>query len=843
MKRQELYKQLRYIFLTGSIICLVFALAFTPNVINSNAQTEDFLEAPKQANHRILFLSSYDPLYFSAESQRKGIDAGLYPNAIEYDVVYMDTKNYETQKDIQTFHDFLKKRLATNKRQYEAILVGDDAALEFAIKFQNDLFASLPIIFFGINNLTLAEQASSLPNITGFYEQNYLEETLQLAMKLYPDVHTFYGMHDQSTAGKADANSFTALAQKYNSYTFQDFNVSKLSQSQIIAALEALPSNAILIYMTSYSDIYGNNYSIRARTETVVGHAHVPIFRNYICAGVPGVIGGTYMDFVVHCTLASHLVAEILDGRDIDTIPLRTETPPCTAINYQLMKDLHLDFSKLPSDTIFYNKPSSFLDYYGAILPPVSLLTLALLFLLAVAHTVSLLSREAENELKKSHDALEASHEELRYKAEYDEGLDILNRHTATEYLRNSFDANAVYSVVIIDIDSFKELNESFGHQVADSILQYMVAILRSMGKDKDWLLARYGGDEFLLVVPNETLDVEHPLIEDLLTQIRSPIPLGDETISITASIGISNSDGITPPEQHISNAENAMYEAKSQGKDGAFLYGEKMKERAREEALIKTALLEAFENNGFYMLYQPQINSQTLEVSGYEALVRMKAPGMYPGKFIPIAERNGWIWKIGRITTELAIQQLAAWKAEGKPLHPVSINYSSNQLNDNGYVDFVLELLARYDIPPCYLEIEITEGLFLEKSSLADQIFKRFKAVGIRLLMDDFGTGYSSLGYLSYLPVDVIKLDKSLVDAYLVNGKEAFIRDVIQMMHDLNKEMIIEGVEEQWQFERLRQFGADTIQGYFFSKPIPADEAINFTAAKIERQEALENA
>ena len=159
-----------------------------------------------------------------------------------------------------------------------------------------------------------------------------------------------------------------------------------------------------------------------------------------------------------------------------------------------------------------------------------------------------------------------------------------------------------------------------------------------------------------------------------------------------------------------------------------------------------------------------------------------------------------------------------------------VSVNYSSSQLNDHGYIDFVKELLDKYSVPACFLEIEITEGLFLEKSALADQIFKRFKEMGIRLLMDDFGTGYSSLGYLTYIPIDVIKLDKSLVDTYLVDGKDSFIKNIIHLMHDLNKEMVIEGVEEKWQFERLREFGADIIQGYYFSKPIPADEAITFT-------------
>ena len=193
------------------------------------------------------------------------------------------------------------------------------------------------------------------------------------------------------------------------------------------------------------------------------------------------------------------------------------------------------------------------------------------------------------------------------------------------------------------------------------------------------------------------------------------------------------------------------------------------------------------------------------------------------------MAERSGWIWRIGRITTELAIKQLSEWKNGGKTLHPVSINFSSNQLNDHGYVDFLASLLEKYGVPAELVEIEITEGMFLEKSALADGLFKRFKELGIRILMDDFGTGYSSLGYLTYIPVDVIKLDKSLVDAYLVDGKDSFIKNIITLMHDLGKEMIIEGVEEKWQFERLREFGADTIQGYYFSKPIPAADAVDF--------------
>ena len=361
--------------------------------------------------------------------------------------------------------------------------------------------------------------------------------------------------------------------------------------------------------------------------------------------------------------------------------------------------------------------------------------------------------------------------------------------------------------------------------------MQYLTAVFKSIGKDDNWLIARYGGDEFLLMIPKEYLTENHPLIEKLLSAIRSPIPLGDERISITASMGISNSDGITVPDQHVINAETALLDAKEKGRNRACLYGDEMKAKVQEENRIKAKLLDAIKNDGFYMLYQPQINAKTKEVSGYEALVRMKEPGIFPGQFIPVAERSGWIWKIGRITTELVIKQLAAWRDSGHKLHPVSVNFSSNQLNDTGYITFVQDLLKEYNIPANLLEIEITEGIFLDKSALADQLFKRFKEMGIKLLMDDFGTGYSSLGYLTYIPVDVVKLDKSLVDAYLVSGKDSFIRNIIYLMHDLNKEMIIEGVEEEWQYNRLVEFDADIIQGYYFSKPIPPEDAIKFKA------------
>ncbi len=424
---------------------------------------------------------------------------------------------------------------------------------------------------------------------------------------------------------------------------------------------------------------------------------------------------------------------------------------------------------------------------------------------------------------------VESEQQQLIYKSQHDEMLDIFNRHYAMEFLDKIQHIWDCFSIVVIDIDGFKGINATYGHVVADDILKQVAMDLKLLALENRWLLSRYGGDEFLLML-NEPITEDHPTLKKILDVFEKRIDVGkNDRLQLSVSIGVSNTDRITGVEDQINNAEEAMYVAKTMGRNSVFFYGEELQEKARNEKHVREKVMEAFENDGFFMVYQPKVDVKTLTLCGYEALVRMKEPGLYPGQFIPVIEKNGWIWRIGRITTELVIRQLAAWRDAGFTLYPVSVNFSSAQMGDAGYLDFLKGLLQEYDIDPKYIEIEITEGIFLENSSQANELFRGFKDMGIRLLMDDFGTGYSSLGYLTYIPVDVVKLDKSLVDNYLIEGKDPFIQNVISLVHCLDKKMTIEGVEERWQYERLKEFEADSIQGYYFSKPLPADEAIAF--------------
>ena len=820
-----------FVFLSSffSILCLITSVILIYIFVSEQSKPRQ-IDYNSNSTKRVLFLRSYHPLYFTNAAHDKGLSESLIKAGIEYDVFYMDAKSYNKPEDIASFHDFLKERIEKHVK-YDAILLADDPALKFALTYQDELFKDLPMVFFGVNNLALAEKAAIKNKITGFYENQYLTELISIAMQLFPKAKTIVAIHDNSEAGNADWDFFIRLKMTNPAYNFMNIDSSQLSQEEFISAIESIPNDAIVFYMTCYVDKYGNVYSMRSRTDLVLGSTQAPVFRNYVGGESQGILGSYYMDFEKQAYMAGITLAEVLSGNDIAAYPLVYETPGVCTFDWRLMKKYGLDFSKLPKSAKIYNRPFESLREHKLLLLAGLIAIIGLIVLAISSYIAQLFTKNVNNELITSRNNLLKAEEEMRYQVEYDEVLDIFNRRTITERISESIANKENYSIIIIDIDGFKALNENYGHAVADSVLQYLVAVLKGLATDGNWMIGRFGGDEFIIFVPDEKLTLDHQIIKKMLQEIRSPIPLGDETLAITASIGISTSDGITQIEQHISNAETAMYEAKNHGRNGAALYDDEMKAKDREEKEIKEKLEKAFvnEEEAFFMVYQPQINSKTKKVSGYEALIRMKEPGMFPGKFIPVAEHNGWIWRIGRITTELVIKQIANWRDEGYELHPVSINFSSNQLNDHGYIDYMQGLLNKYDVPANLIEIEITEGVFLEKSALADDIFKRFKKMGIKLLMDDFGTGYSSLGYLTYIPVDVIKLDKSLVDTYLVDGKDSFIKNIIRLMHDLNKEMIIEGVEEEWQFERLKKFGADTIQGYFFSKPIPADEAINF--------------
>ncbi|WP_029321059.1 GGDEF domain-containing phosphodiesterase [Butyrivibrio sp. AE3004] len=831
MAKQSTLEKIRVVLIMISVLCLIIAVIFLRQFVTTDEETSMDEPAYKgEVQHRVLLLSSYNSQYYTFDPQIEGLRESFDPNGIEFDVMFMDAKKHGSAKDTETFHDYFINRVDI-KNDYDGVMLGDDEAVKFAMKYKEELFDDIPLVFFGVNNMTLAQMAVERYGMYGFFENDYLIDTIDLSIQLMPDRKKYYGIHDSSPAGLADMVLYNRMKKKYQGYEFNEINVATVPFEDLPEILQSIPKDSVLIYMTCFTDSSKIVHSTNEMTNIITNNTKVPIMRNFSSGYSDGVLGSIGMDFVFQCKSAATVMTNILTDNPVSGERLVVETPHYAEFDYSEIKEFGIDETLLPEDVVVFNHPLTFFDMYGKIFPTMGLIFLSMVFLLMGVYVTVLIGNETNNELKKSRDDLEKSKDRLKYQAEHDEFLDILNRRSAVEYLRNNLTIKNIYSILMIDIDNFKDVNETYGHQLADEILKYLSGNLESIAKEREWMIARYGGDEFLLMVPKEQIDENSETIDEIMDIFRTPIPVGDETIILSCSIGISVSDGVTLPDQHIMNAEIAMYEAKQRGRNKAFKYADELKKKVREENKIKAKILDAFDNNGFYMVYQPQVDAATKKVSGFEALVRMKAEGLYPNVFIPILETSGWIGRLGRLTTELVIKQLATWRKEGYELHPVSINFSSNQIGDTSYADFIKDLLSRYNISGEFIEIEITEGLFLERTEQAERLFDQLKELGIKLLMDDFGTGYSSLGYLTYIPVDYVKLDKSLVDSYLVDGKDSFIKDVIQLVHDIDKRVIVEGVEEKWQYERLKLFKADIIQGFYFSKPLSPSEAILFDA------------
>ncbi len=456
---------------------------------------------------------------------------------------------------------------------------------------------------------------------------------------------------------------------------------------------------------------------------------------------------------------------------------------------------------------------------YGLVHIIVSLLGLFVIFAVMAVH-----------EFKKTRE-LEVSHAKLEYLVEHDYLTKLPNRFKFRTMFEKITESGKDFALILFDIDDFKNINDNNSHTCGDEVLRVISTRLLFLMVNGVFFASRFGGDEFLILYTNGHLGEDSEDLVKIKKIFDTPIIFENKKINVQSSMGIVNSvPGENILDKMISNADIAMYEAKKSGKNKIVFFTKEMKNPLTRTNIVKMILEDAIKNDGIRVVYQPQIDVETGKIHGYEALMRLKDDILFPAEFIPVAEETGLIVKIDRILTEKVIQQMAQWRDHGIPLYKVSINYSYAQIEDETYVDFVDGLLKQYKIDPEYIGIEVTESLFAGvNKDKAMKLFNSFVERGITLALDDFGTGYSSLSYLTYLPVCVVKIDKTLVDNYLDSERDGFIKNIVRLVHSLKMKLTVEGVEQEWQQEKLKGFKCDYIQGYYYSKPIPGEKVESF--------------
>ncbi|HEX9172877.1 MAG TPA: EAL domain-containing protein, partial [Telluria sp.] len=384
--------------------------------------------------------------------------------------------------------------------------------------------------------------------------------------------------------------------------------------------------------------------------------------------------------------------------------------------------------------------------------------------------------------------------------------------------------------VMLIDLDRFKFVNDSMGHKAGDVLLMTVAARLRGSLRDSD-TVARLSGDEFVVILSEHADQKLGPeIVQRLMESVAQPVMLGNKEFSVTCSIGVAvfPTEG-TPPDSLIEHADIAMYGAKKLGRNNYQFYTPAMNEESLERVRIEGALRKAVERDEFVLHYQPQVCLATGRIVGMEALVRWNHPelGMVPpGRFVGVAEETGLIVQIGAWVMRAACAQNKAWQEAGLGQLRVAVNLSARQFGAAGLIDGIEGVLRETGLDPSFLEIELTESLFMSDVTPAVDLLHRMKSLGVKLSIDDFGTGYSSLSYLSRFPIDVLKIDRSFVAELTRDSNDAaIVTSIIALAHNLKLAVIAEGVETAEQLDYLRRHGCDEMQGYYFSRPLPAAE------------------
>ena len=403
-----------------------------------------------------------------------------------------------------------------------------------------------------------------------------------------------------------------------------------------------------------------------------------------------------------------------------------------------------------------------------------------------------------------------------------------LMRQTLDEALRNAATRQKGCALFLIDLDRFKNVNDTLGHPVGDALLREVAKRLTSVMGDHGQI-GRLGGDEFMAVLPG-TVDIGliESLARTLIEQVSRPYSIEGHRVSIGASVGIAIGDpGRSNADSLVRDADLALYAAKGDGRGKHKFYEASMHSEAAERQLLENDLGQALERDELWVAYQPIVRTAGEEVCGFEALVRWRHPSrgaIGPDRFIAIAEECGLIGKIGQWVLRTALAEAAHWPDNVR----IAVNLSPIQFNDPGIIDIVAMALKDSGVRAERLELELTEGVFLAESDATDDTFAKLKNLGVRLALDDFGTGYSSLRYLRKAPFDKIKIDQSFVRGAgsSVNRNGAIIRAIVTLAESLDMDTTAEGVETHDDLALIRELGVSQVQGYIFGRPVAGEEA-----------------
>lgn len=855
----------KLIFLTLFILFIILFHHFSIHAISaSSLQTsnESYISSSETSIKNILIINSYQSGFTWTDNQVSGILSSLsaYDSLYNISIEYMDWKRYPTKANLEQFCDSIHEKYQNDK--IDLVITTDDAALAFAFKYRAQYLSNAPILFSGVNKTSYKSLAKGESDFSGVLEHINPVDTVKAALKLNPKLDTVYIINDNSESGIATDE----LCEEEISKIYPNLNLISLSQMNVTDLkhyISKVSKNSVLLMTTYFQNSEGDFINHHQFCKSIADISPVPVYHLFDFGIDDGVIGGKVISGKTQGALVGAMALKVLNGTNVTSIPVLQKDNTTYTFNYRIMQKFHINVKDLPKNSILTHKPFSFVETYRTLVIVVSLIfvffilfSISLLVYLHKIRKMKYILSQNNEELSQLYEELTASEEELRsqvteiiegnekleeysnklsYLAYHDTLTGLFNRLYLNEVIEREFeDSTLEGAIFFIDLDNFKYINDTLGHNAGDHLLSSISQKLSSLSKE-DIIFVRLGGDEFIFYAKHMSQKQDcKDFANQIIEEFTKPFFILDHYLSITVSIGISRfpADGSTL-NVILQNSDMAMYQAKSNGKNGYYFYQPQLKEDLVERVSIETDMKNSLKNGDFKVFYQPQIKIDSYQVDGFEALIRWNSPtlGMLsPQKFIPIAEETGFINSLGEWILDTACKFIKNFNDTYHKQYKISVNISVIQLFQKDFEKIVEKILKESKLESQLLELEITESVIMEYPEYSIEKLNTLRKLGIRIALDDFGTGYSSLSYLKNLPLTTLKIDKSFVDTINKSISGANITDtIIELGHKLHLSIIAEGVENQEQLQYLSKSNCDMIQGFYFSKPLSEEDLFLF--------------
>lgn len=772
-----------------------------------------------EINKHLLFISSYNMNLESVSKQIEGLKSGL-DDVGEIDYIFMDTKNIvETDAEKQTYTQ-VKNLVSNNKKQYDGIMIGDDAAMRFALKYQQELFAKTPIVYEGIKNADLVARAHNNAYITGVYENLPLADTLNWAKKIYPQANKIVAISDSSFEGIGASKQFNALQKQFNKLDFSIVDVMKLTRNQLKQQLNKYDENTIVIYLLANYDADGLHYTLKQWTKFITDNTNVPIF-NIDEVGVEyGFIGGKCVNYTQTARQAGTIMKAIVSGKKpMQLAPRNADNH--FLVNQQVLIHFDIDSGVIPNNATLVNAQKTFFTQYGIFLIP-GLIILVLLIMIVIAIVAVSKHRKA------SEQAIKDSNSELK-KALYNDnvtGLYNFNgfKKAYNDYLRNH--PYEEYAIIYLKLIDYQIISDIYGMDIYHEVLKNITSLLKENKQRK--IIGRYGIDDFIYFIHKQDINIDR--IDQLCHQVYYS---EEDCIRFRMQAGIYTSNTLLEEvglDEMIRFAITARSNIANDTELSYCFFDGTMKNDFDSDSTLSNDLKEALEHDEFEAYYQPIFTCKNLKLNSFECYAKWIHPTrgiINAAKFIPILEKNGMIMDFDKMVIENALRNSSLTYQEYHLPINVSMNISKLNFLQHGLNDYINKRLDEYAFPKELFKIEIQASAF-ENAHYRKMIqtnMLELQQNQINFLLDSFGLSSDNYNIIRTSIADGVKINIfNFFDENDLAGTEVILASIINLAHQFNKYVVAINVENQVQYELLLKTKCDYVQGNYFCKSVPYD-------------------